>query len=88
MTSNRIPMSVRTTETLRTDLDRAAKVSGRSLAQEVEFRLENSFSEDRMRQVIREELAASRERDRPISAMMDGRPIKIHVTGPSDRLRY
>lgn len=88
MTGRRIPLSVRTTETLRADLDQAARASGRSLAQEIELRLERSFAEDRMRQVIREELAAASEKAQPISAMMDGRPIKIHVTGPSDRLRY
>ena len=39
----RVPMSVRTTTALRARIDHAAIMSGRSLAQEVEFRLEMSF---------------------------------------------
>lgn len=41
--AKRIPMSVRTTPALRGRIDHAAIMSGRSLAQEVEFRLELSF---------------------------------------------
>lgn len=39
----RVPMSIRTTTALRGRIDHAALMSGRSLAQEVEFRLELSF---------------------------------------------
>ncbi|MFJ7441292.1 hypothetical protein ACIQW5_27020 [Methylorubrum thiocyanatum] len=39
----RVPLSLRTTPELRARLCLAADQSGRSLAQEVEFRLENSF---------------------------------------------
>ena len=39
----RAPLSIRTTLDLRADLEKASKASGRSLAQEVEHRLEQSF---------------------------------------------
>lgn len=39
----RTPLNMRTTRQLRDRLAEAARVSGRSLAQEVEFRLEDSF---------------------------------------------
>lgn len=42
----RVPMSVRTTPLLRARMDQAARASGRSLAQEVEFRLEQSFRDE------------------------------------------
>jgi hypothetical protein len=42
----RVPLSFRTTPVLRDALDAAAATSGRSLAQEVELRLEQSFRED------------------------------------------
>lgn len=41
----RPPLSLRTTEALRKRLEENALLSGRSLAQEVEFRLERSFAE-------------------------------------------
>jgi hypothetical protein len=42
----RYPLNMRTTKSLRTKLDAAAKKSGRSLAQEVERRLERSLDFD------------------------------------------
>lgn len=42
----RFPLSLRTTKDVRDQLEAAAKRSGRSLAQEVEFRLERSFHEE------------------------------------------
>jgi hypothetical protein len=42
----RYPLNMRTTKELRDKIDEAAMASGRSLVQEVEFRLENSFRED------------------------------------------
>jgi hypothetical protein len=42
----RYPLNMRTTKELRDRVDEAAMASGRSLVQEVEFRLENSFRED------------------------------------------
>jgi hypothetical protein len=43
----RYPLGIRTTKELRERLEAAAKASGRSLAQEVEFRLERSYEQDR-----------------------------------------
>ena len=39
----RYPIAIRTTKELKERLERASKASGRSLAQELEFRLEHSF---------------------------------------------
>jgi hypothetical protein len=41
------PLSMKTTEALRSHLERSAEASGRTLTHEVEYRLERSFSEDR-----------------------------------------
>lgn len=77
----RVPLGVRTTEWLRVQLDRAAECSGRSLAQEVELRLERSLTEDRMQRIIREELAEATLRKEVIA---DGRPLKIAMPNMSD----
>ena len=42
----RYPLNMRTTKVIRDHLERAAEASGRSLAQEVEFRLEQSVQEE------------------------------------------
>jgi len=42
----RYPLNMRTTKELRDKIEEAAMASGRSLVQEVEFRLERSFRED------------------------------------------
>ena len=42
----RAPLNMRTTETLRRRMEQTASQSGRSLAQEVEFRLELSFLDE------------------------------------------
>ncbi len=42
----RVPLNMRTTREIRGDLEKAAANSGRSLAQEVEHRLERSFIEE------------------------------------------
>jgi hypothetical protein len=42
----RVPLNMRTTETLRNKIENAASISGRSLVQEVEARLELSFATD------------------------------------------
>jgi hypothetical protein len=47
----RYPLNMRTTKELREKIEAAARTSGRSLVQEVEFRLELSFNQD---SVIRE----------------------------------
>src|SRR6267378_3796536 len=43
----RVPMSFRVTPGFKEKLDRAARESGRSLAQEIELRLERSLDEER-----------------------------------------
>jgi Arc-like DNA binding domain len=43
----RFPVSLRVTEDLRDQLGAAASAAGRSMAQEIEFRLEQSLSDDR-----------------------------------------
>lgn len=52
----RYPLNMRTTRELRERIEAAATASGRSLVQEVEYRLERSFWADDVRQTIREEL--------------------------------
>lgn len=44
----RVPLNMRTTSQLRRKIERAAEQSGRSLAQEVELRLEQSFQQNAM----------------------------------------
>jgi hypothetical protein len=48
----RWPLSIRTTKELKEALEKAAKRSGRSLAQEVERRLEFSVFQDRSRTMV------------------------------------
>ena len=45
-------LTIRTTKELRESLEQAAEASGRSLAQEVELRLERSFDRDRMAEIL------------------------------------
>jgi hypothetical protein len=44
--NKRFPLSLRTTKELRQRLEKAATSSGRSLAQEIEIRLERSFHQE------------------------------------------
>jgi predicted DsbA family dithiol-disulfide isomerase len=46
----RYPLNMRTTLELRQKIEGAAKLSGRSLVQEVEYRLEQSFEREGLRQ--------------------------------------
>jgi hypothetical protein len=52
----RYPLNMRTTNEVREKLERAAAESGRSLAQEVEFRLERSFEREALGAEIRQDL--------------------------------
>jgi TraY domain len=54
----RYPLNMRTTKEMREKLERAAAQSGRSLVQEVEFRLERSFD----REEISREMSEGREK--------------------------
>ncbi len=51
----RTPLNMRSTRELRERLEREAADSGRSLAQEVEFRLERSFEEEKSQAAISDE---------------------------------
>ena len=51
----RTPLNMRTTRELRERLEREAADSGRSLAQEIEFRLERSFAEEKSQAEISDE---------------------------------
>lgn len=59
----RFPLNTRTTKVLRDWMDAASKASGRSLSQEVEYRLERSFMEqdfaEQIRRIIHDELQSS-----------------------------
>lgn len=55
--AKRYPLGMRTTLEMQRKMQDAARASGRSVAQEVEFRLERSFRDDELRAIIREELA-------------------------------
>lgn len=46
--SERVPMSFRVRPEMKNMMDNAAGANGRSVSQEVEMRLENSFHEDRV----------------------------------------
>lgn len=50
----RYPLNMRTTLELRQKIDDAAKLSGRSLVQEVEYRLEQSFLQQNFSALMRE----------------------------------
>jgi len=50
----RYPLNMRTTKELREKIEAAARASGRSLVQEVEFRLEQSFQKGDQAKLIRE----------------------------------
>jgi hypothetical protein len=50
----RVPMSFRVTPELKAKMDAAAEESGRSVTQEIEFRLEQSFRDDRIEAQLEE----------------------------------
>lgn len=50
----RIPIGFRTTPEFKAKIDAAAAASGRSLAQEIELRLEQSFRDDRIEAQLEE----------------------------------
>jgi hypothetical protein len=52
----RYPLSLRTTKELRQKLEKASAHSGRSLAQEIEFRLERSFEREYIEHELSEHL--------------------------------
>jgi Arc-like DNA binding domain len=54
----RYPLNMRTTKELRDKIEEAAMASGRSLVQEVEFRLERSFRQQEIEREIKKTLDA------------------------------
>lgn len=56
----RCPLQARSTAALRDRLQAAANFSGRSLAQEIEARLERSFAQEDITAAVREEFARYR----------------------------
>ena len=56
----KIPLNMRTTKELRAKINKAAGASGRSLVQEVEHRVEISFTQDRFRAIENELRAVNR----------------------------
>ena|SRR5262249_3176078 len=54
----RYPLNMRTTKELRDKIEEAAMASGRSLVQEVEFRLERSFRQQEIEKEIKKTLEA------------------------------
>src|SRR6266567_1444577 len=57
----RYPLNMRTTKELRDKIEQAAAASGRSLVQEVEFRLERSFQQQEIEKEIERKLEAYRD---------------------------
>src|SRR5215831_10937515 len=54
----RYPLNMRTTKELRDKIEEAAMASGRSLVQEVEFRLEGSFQQQEIEKALERKLKA------------------------------
>src|SRR5215471_13276718 len=75
----RYPLNMRTTRELRERIEAAAEASGRSLVQEVEYRLEQSFERqailEEIRDIIRREIQVEAliERTREHAAFMEWR---------------
>lgn len=82
----RSTLSVRLTPAGRESLERAASASGRSLAQEVEMRLEATFAEDRMRAIAREEM--DRRFGPQITAEMRARVLDKQAAAMASLMRY
>jgi Arc-like DNA binding domain len=57
----RYPLNMRTTKELRDKIEEAAMASGRSLVQEVEFRLERSFRQQEIEREIKNALDAQKD---------------------------
>jgi hypothetical protein len=57
----RYPLNMRTTKELRDKIEAAAILSGRSLSQEVEFRLERSFQQQEIEKELMAKLDVSRD---------------------------
>ncbi|MGA0594932.1 Arc family DNA-binding protein [Enterovirga sp. CN4-39] len=72
----RHPLHVRTTKQMREDLEAAAAASGRSLAQEIETRLEQSFLVDQMLGEVAERIRATTI---DLMAATVGGPVNLSV---------
>jgi hypothetical protein len=67
----RYPLNMRTTREMRERLEASARASGRSLAQEVEIRLEQSFRVDDVRREIKEFAAREADYQKRINQLTD-----------------
>ena len=68
----RIPISIRVTPALKRRIDKATAISGRSQTQEIEFRIEQSFTVDELVNQFQTELKAQKEQTSTIvEAMRD-----------------
>jgi hypothetical protein len=61
LTGKRYPLNMRTTKELRDKIEEAAILSGRSLVQEVEFRLERSFQQQEIEKELMARLDVARD---------------------------
>jgi hypothetical protein len=61
LTGKRYPLNMRTTKELRDKIEGAAILSGRSLVQEVEFRLERSFQQQEIEKELMARLDVARD---------------------------
>ncbi len=77
---------MRTTKAIRDKLEKAAAASGRSLAQEVELRLERSFLEQEL-MIGGLELAYGRQLAGVLLLLGDGIQLSLQVSGDLTRLR-
>lgn len=74
----RVPLSLRTTQSVRSRLDLAAIQSGRSLTQEIEFRLEKSLEQDELVKTY-ENLAKAAEEIRASIGDRDTRHLLLKI---------
>jgi hypothetical protein len=66
----RMPMNMRTTQGLRAKIDKAAAKSGRSLVQEVEHRVEQSFTRDWTLAQIESMIDGMRQREQMLHSLV------------------
>jgi hypothetical protein len=88
----RIPLMSRTTKELRTALEEAASQSGRSLGQEVEYRLEMSFPKPRIVEGVgasagtSEAIATTPEFEKTVAALIE-RAVETGVRAALEKAR-
>jgi hypothetical protein len=81
----RYPLNMRTTKETRERLERAAAASGRSLAQEVEYRLEKSFSEEDVFDRLIGGPVVRQKAQLMVSAFLHAGTMESHALGHPER---